>query len=102
MDNASKFTPDGGKLKIKALREGDYCRVSVIDNGIGLKKEDQERIFDPFCQLDNPLARGERGTGLGLPLVKQIVESYGGQIWLESEYGKGSRFTFSLPLSASS
>ncbi|MBI3931406.1 MAG: PAS domain S-box protein [Chloroflexi bacterium] len=102
VDNASKFTPDGGKLKIKALREGDYCRVSVIDNGIGLKKEDQERIFDPFCQLDNPLARGERGTGLGLPLVKQIVESYGGQIWLESEYGKGSRFTFSLPLSASS
>ena len=96
--NSSKFTPDGGKLKIEAVRNGDWCQVSVIDNGIGIKKEDQERIFEPFCWLDNPLTKEKSGTGLGLALVKTIVEKYGGQIWVESEYGKGSRFTFTLPL----
>ncbi len=99
VDNSSKFTPDEGKLKIEAVRDGDLCRVSVIDNGIGINEEDQERIFEPFCRLDNPLARKRGGTGLGLALVKQIVEQYGGQIWVESEQGKGSRFTFTVPLS---
>ena len=96
--NSSKFTPDGGKLKIEAVRNGDWCQVSVIDNGIGIKEEDQERIFEPFCWLDNPLTKEKSGTGLGLALVETIVEKYGGQIWVESEYGKGSRFTFTLPL----
>jgi len=96
--NSSKFTPEGGKLKIEAGSNDGWCRVSVIDNGIGIKKEDQERIFEPFCQLENPLTKEGNGTGLGLALVKQIVERYGGRIWLESEYGKGSRFTFILPL----
>ncbi len=96
--NSSKFTPDGGKLKIEAVRNGDWCQVSVIDNGIGIKKEDQERIFEPFCWLDNPLTKEKSGTGLGLALVETIVEKYGGQIWVESEYGRGSRFTFTLPL----
>ena len=96
--NSSKFTPDGGKLKIEAVREGEWCRVSVIDNGIGIKKEEQERIFEPFQQLDDPLTKEKRGTGLGLTLVKQIVERYGGRIWVEGEYGKGSRFIFTLPL----
>ena len=96
--NSSKFTPDGGKLKIEAIRNGDWCQVSVIDNGIGIKQEDQERIFEPFCWLDNPLTKEKSGTGLGLALVETIVEKYGGQIWVESEYRKGSRFTFTLPL----
>jgi len=98
LSNAAKFTPDGGKLKIRAVREGDWCQVSVIDNGIGIKEEDQEQIFEPFCQLGNSLTREKRGTGLGLPLAKQIVEKHGGQIWVESEYGQGSQFTFTLPL----
>jgi len=98
VDNSSKFTPDGSKLKIEAVREGEWCRVSVIDNGTGIKKEEQKWIFEPFCQLDNPLTKGKRGTGLGLTLVKQIIERYGGRIWVESEYGKGSRFIFTLPL----
>ncbi|MBA7617927.1 Non-motile and phage-resistance protein [subsurface metagenome] len=98
LGNAAKFTPDGGRLKVEAARDGDWCQVSVIDSGIGIKKEEQERIFDPFYQLDNPLTRGKSGTGLGLTLVRQIVEKHGGRVWVESEYGKGSRFTFTLPL----
>jgi len=98
LSNATKFTPDGGNLKIKAVREDNWCQVSVIDNGIGIKEEDQEQVFEPFYQLDNPLTKGKSGTGLGLTLVKQIIEKHGGQIWVESEYGKGSRFTFALPL----
>jgi len=95
--NSSKFTPDGGKLEIKATSEDGWCRVSVIDNGIGIKKEDKERIFEPFCQLDYAPTNGKSGTGLGLSVVKQIVEKHGGQVWVESEYGQGSQFTFTLP-----
>jgi signal transduction histidine kinase len=98
LSNATWFTPDGGKIKIEAVRKDAWCQVSVIDNGIGINKEDMERIFEPFCQLDNPPTREKGGTGLGLTLVKQIIEKHGGQIRVESEYGKGSRFTFTLPL----
>ena len=98
LSNATKFTPDGGRLKIEATRKDSWCQVSVIDNGIGIKPENQEQIFEPFYQLDNPLTRKKSGTGLGLAIVKQIIEKHGGQIWVESEYGKGSRFTFTLPL----
>jgi len=72
----------------------------VIDNGTGIKKDDQERIFEPFSQLDSHPAKEEGGTGLGLAIVKQIIEKHGGRIWVESEYGNGSRFTFTLPLAA--
>ncbi len=98
LSNATNFTPDGGKLKIEVVRENNRCQVSVIDNGIGIKKKDQERIFEPFCQLESPLFKEKRGTGLGLTLVKQIIERHGEQIWVESEHGKGSRFIFTLPL----
>jgi len=98
LSNAIKYTPDGGKLRIEAVGDGDWCRVSVIDNGIGIKKENRERIFEPFCQLDGPLTEGKGGTGLGLTIARQILEKHGGRIWVESEYGKGSRFTFTLPL----
>jgi len=98
LSNAIKFTLTGGQLGIEVSREGDWCQVSVIDNGIGIRKEDQERIFEPFCQLDNPLTREKTGTGLGLTLANQIIEKHGGRIWVESAYGKGSRFTFTLPL----
>jgi PAS domain S-box-containing protein len=100
LDNASKFTPDGGKLRVEAVRDGDWCQISVIDNGIGIQKEDRERIFEPFSRLDNPLGRQRGGTGLGLTLVKQIVEKYGGKIWVDNEHGPGSRFTFTLPFVA--
>jgi len=98
LSNATKFTPDGGNIRIEAVRNGDWCQVSVVDNGIGIKKEDQTRIFEPFCQLDSTPIKEKSGTGLGLAVVKQIIEKHGGQIWVESEYGKGSRFIFTLPL----
>jgi signal transduction histidine kinase len=102
LSNASKFTLDGGELKIEASRRGNWCQVSVSDNGIGIKKEDFKPIFEPFYQADNSIARERKGTGLGLTLVKEIVEMHGGQIWVESEYGKGSSFIFTLPLVAAS
>jgi len=98
LSNSNKFTGEGGKLKIEAVRDGDWCQVSLIDNGIGIKKDDQERIFEPFCQLDNPLTKEKSGTGLGLAVAKQIIERHGGRIWVESEYERGSRLTFTLPL----
>ncbi len=98
LGNAIKFTPDEGKLKIEAVRKNDWCQVSVVDNGIGIKKEEQEKIFEPFYQLANPLIKGKSGTGLGLALARQIVEKHGGKIWVESKYGEGSRFSFTIPL----
>ena len=86
-------------MKIKAESNKHWCRVSVIDNGIGINKEDQRRIFEPFYQLeDSPATTREPGTGLGLALAKQIIESYGGKLWVKSEYGRGSQFIFTLPI----
>ena len=98
LSNAAKFTPDGGRLKIEAVREGDWCQVSVVDNGIGIQQEDQGRIFEAFYRADNSITREAGGTGLGLTLSKQIIEVHGGRMWVQSEYGKGSQFTFTLPL----
>jgi len=98
LSNAVKFTPAGGELGIEASKKGDWCRVSVIDNGIGIKQEDQERIFEAFTQADTLLVREKEGAGLGLTVTKQLVELGGGRIWVKSEYGKGSKFTFTLPL----
>jgi len=98
LSNSIKYTPHGGKLKIEAIIDDGWCQVSVVDNGIGIKEEDQDRIFEPFCQLGSSLTVEKSGTGLGLTLAKQIIEILGGRIWVESEYGKGSRFIFTLPL----
>jgi PAS domain S-box-containing protein len=98
LSNASKFTEQGGRMRIHVGREGDYCQVAVIDTGIGIKKEDQEHIFEAFIQGETLLDRNKQGTGLGLTLTRQFVETMGGSIWLDSEYGKGSTFIFTLPL----
>lgn len=101
VSNASKFTSIGGRLKIEVARRGNWCQVSVVDSGVGIKKEDQEQIFEPFYQVDSSVAGEKKGTGLGLTLAQEIVERHGGQIWVESDYEKGSRFTFTLPLATS-
>ena len=84
----------------RAYREEDYSIVSVIDLGIGIAPEDQPKVFEKFKQVGDTLTDKPQGTGLGLPICKEIVEHHGGQLWLESEVGKGSTFLFSLPLPA--
>ncbi|TET46348.1 MAG: HAMP domain-containing histidine kinase, partial [Dehalococcoidia bacterium] len=101
LSNATRFTPDGGHLRVEVAREDSWCRVSVIDDGIGIRKKDQKIIFQPFRQIDSPLPREAGGTGLGLAIAKQIIEKHGGQLWVNSEYGKGSQFHFTLPLAMS-
>jgi len=98
LNNATKFTPPRGRIAIQASREDDWCQVSVVDNGLGIEKEVQERIFEIFTRSATLPDGKKEGTGLGLALTRQFVEIMGGRIWLESEYGKGSRFTFTLPL----
>jgi PAS domain S-box-containing protein len=98
LSNAIKFTPPGGELRIEANKLGGSCQINVIDNGIGIKESDQERLFQPFVQAEALPGKKTEGTGLGLALTKQFVEACGGTIRLESKYGKGSKFTFTLPL----
>jgi signal transduction histidine kinase/ActR/RegA family two-component response regulator len=97
LSNAVKFTPPGGRVTLRASREGERVAVSVIDTGIGIKEEDQERIFQAFTQVDGSYSRRYQGTGLGLTLVKKFVEMQGGRVTLTSRFGEGSDFSFSLP-----
>jgi signal transduction histidine kinase/ActR/RegA family two-component response regulator len=98
VSNAVKFTPDGGSVQVRAYREGDELLVSVTDTGIGVAKEDQERIFESFQQGGRGAPK-EEGTGLGLTLSRRIVELFGGRIWLASAVGSGSTFGFAIPVS---
>lgn len=101
LSNAIKFTPENGNITIEAGIFDDMLQISVSDTGIGMKPEDQEKVFKEFWQADSSFSRKYEGTGLGLALTKRIVEMHGGKIWFESEYGRGTRFYFSLPLKAS-
>jgi len=96
--NAIKFTHPGGKITISATKALDKARFSVEDTGIGISEEDKSKLFQPFIQLDSATTRKHEGTGLGLSLVKRFIEMQNGSIWVESELGKGTKFTFELPL----
>jgi signal transduction histidine kinase len=96
LSNAVKFTPTGGEVDVTAMRVNGEVRVSVADTGPGIPPEDRDRIFEEFQQSESGIAQRE-GTGLGLALSKRFVELHGGRIWLESELGRGSSFTFALP-----
>ena len=99
VSNAIKFTPSGGDIRVTAERLGNEVRVSVADTGIGIKAEDQERIFAQFEQVDSSLSRKHQGTGLGLTLCRRFVEMHGGRIWVESAgEGHGCTFYFTLPV----
>ena len=98
VSNSIKFTPNGGKVSIYCKKSGNRALISVIDTGIGISAEDQEKLFQPFTQLDASATRQYCGTGLGLALVKKLVKLHQGDIWVESDPGKGSNFTFSVPL----
>jgi signal transduction histidine kinase len=98
VDNAIKFTNPGGKVSIAAGHEGLQVTISIVDTGIGIPKERLEEIFLPFHQLDNSPRRRYGGTGMGLTLVKRILEAHNSRLQIHSVPGKGSRFQFSLPL----
>jgi signal transduction histidine kinase len=97
LSNAVKFTPEGGRIGIKARQADGSVEISVSDTGIGIAPADQPTIFEEFRQVGTDYAHKVEGTGLGLTLAKKFVELHGGRIWVESEVGKGSTFTFTLP-----
>jgi two-component system, sensor histidine kinase and response regulator len=120
LSNAIKFTPDGGNVTVAARRvkseelaerstkeaaahlaphtSQDFIEISVTDTGIGIEREDMLKLFREFSQLETAFTKKYEGTGLGLALCKKLVELHDGTIWVESEFGKGSKFTFALPL----
>ncbi|OGO57904.1 MAG: hypothetical protein A2V85_00675 [Chloroflexi bacterium RBG_16_72_14] len=98
--NAVKFSPDGGDVTVHVRPEGGEVIVSVTDHGIGIPKRDQPRIFERFYKVDRARVRGG-GTGLGLSIARHVVERHGGRIWLESEEGRGSTFSFAIPVTVS-
>src|SRR5690242_16705644 len=98
LSNAVKFTPDGGRIDVLARSEDGHAVVAVHDTGIGIAPEDQSTVFEEFRQVGSDYTKKQEGTGLGLALTKKFVELHGGKIWLQSEPGKGSTFTFSIPL----
>jgi signal transduction histidine kinase len=97
LSNAIKFTAQG-RVLVSVVAEPDAIRVSVADTGIGIREDDLAHLFEPFQQLDNPIARSAGGTGLGLAISKKFVELHGGRIWAESRENQGSTFHFTLPL----
>jgi signal transduction histidine kinase len=97
LSNAVKFTPEGGRIGINARQTNGGVEISVTDTGIGIAPEDRARIFEEFRQVGGDYAHKKEGTGLGLTLAKKFVELHGGKIWVTSELGKGSTFSFTLP-----
>ena len=97
LSNAVKFTPEGGRIRLDAAGRDGLVEISVSDSGIGIPKEEQESVFDKFHQVNETATAVREGTGLGLAITKALVEQHGGRIWLESDPGKGSRFTFTIP-----
>ncbi len=98
LDNAVAFTPDHGHIEVSIRHLTGAVAVTVTDSGIGIPKPYLNRVFDAFYQVESHLVRHHQGLGLGLAIAKQIIRQHGGRIWAESSEGKGSRFTFTLPL----
>ncbi|MBF0215907.1 MAG: HAMP domain-containing protein [Candidatus Omnitrophica bacterium] len=98
LDNAVKYTPDGGNVNIGIARMDDHLRIDISDNGLGIPQNDMPRIFERFYRVDKARSREMGGTGLGLSIVKHIVLAHNGQVWAESEPGRGSKFTFTVPV----
>ena len=99
LSNAVKFTSDGGRIDVTARRAGAFAEIAVRDTGIGIAAADQDAVFEEFRQVGRDYTRKQEGTGLGLALTRKFVELHGGTIRLESEPGRGSTFTFTIPLS---
>jgi len=100
LDNAIQYTPEGGLIRVNATVGAKELVVTVTDTGIGIPLAEQERIFERFYRVDPARSREAGGTGLGLSIAKHIVEAHGGRLSVDSEVGHGSKFSFSVPLSA--
>ena len=98
LSNAVKFTPAGGKISVDAVLRDGFAEISVTDTGIGIPPEEHQSVFDKFYQVGATTKGVREGTGLGLAITKRLVEEHGGKIWVESQPGKGSRFSFTVPL----
>lgn len=101
VSNAHKYTPDGGAITVRAGQHDDHVEVAVIDTGLGISEENQAKLFTQFFRAEDQAVRDQQGWGLGLSIVKKMVEAQGGEIWFSSELGKGSTFTFSIPINKS-
>jgi signal transduction histidine kinase len=97
LSNAIKFTPEGGRIEVGAVPKDGSVEISVSDNGVGIAPADQEAVFEEFRQVGTAEKKAD-GTGLGLTLCRKFVELHGGRIWVKSQVGAGSTFTFTLPL----
>jgi two-component system sensor histidine kinase BaeS len=97
VDNAVKFTPDGGRVTLTALADGDVVTISVADTGAGISAEDLPHIFERFWRADKVRSRDVSGAGLGLPIARQIAEQHGARLDVQSELGRGSCFTLQIP-----
>ena len=100
LSNAVKFSPDGGKITVTLEKTNEKVQIIITDTGIGIPKKDFAHIFEKFYRAGNASSGTMGGTGLGLGIVRYIIESHGGEIWAESELGKGSTFSFTLPINA--
>ena len=101
LSNAIKFTPEGGRVSLKAEADSGHVILTVTDTGVGIAPEEQELVFEKFRQSGNPLTREHAGTGLGLSIVRELSKLLGGEVVLQSELGRGSTFTVRLPLQLS-
>jgi signal transduction histidine kinase len=98
LSNALKFTPECSRIQVDAAPRNGFLEISVEDTGIGIPKEQHEAVFDKFYQVGATTKGVREGTGLGLAITKALVEEHGGRVWVESQPGKGSRFTLTIPL----
>ena len=98
LSNAVRFTPAGGTVDVTAVREADFIKITVADSGVGIKAEEIAGLFQPFTQEESVYTKGNEGSGLGLTLTMKMVELLGGKIRVESQFGSGSRFSFTMPL----
>ena len=102
LDNAIKYSPDGGEIIVGARAEGEAAHLWVRDHGLGIPPDALETIFERYARVESERHQSIRGTGLGLPIVRQIVELHGGRIWVESSYGLGSTVHVTIPLAGPS
>jgi signal transduction histidine kinase len=99
LENAVKYSPQGGEIRVLAKPEEKHLVIAVSDQGVGISRSDQAQLFAPFQRIENSKLDGVKGAGLGLLVCRRLVEAHGGRIWVESEPGRGATFFFTMPLS---